>query len=124
MPANRHSPFTKKYRQKSARDGLGSFTLNKNLGKNTFFIVDEASMVSNTPAESSIFGSGRLLDDLVEFVYSGTDCKLILVGDTAQLPPVGSIVSPALNPSIVAEYGFGRITCELTQVVRQSQESG
>lgn len=112
------------YRQKSAKDGLGSFTLNKNLCRDTFFMVDEASMVSNISAESSIFGSGRLLDDLIEFVYSGTDCKLILVGDTAQLPPVGSILSPALHPENLGEYGFGLRTCELKQVLRQSEASG
>jgi exodeoxyribonuclease-5 len=112
------------YRQKSSRDGLGSFSLDRNLHKDTFFIVDEASMVSNSSGDSSLFGSGRLLDDLIEYVYSGTDCKLILVGDTAQLPPVGSILSPALDPSSLNTYGFGLITCELRQVVRQSETSG
>jgi exodeoxyribonuclease V len=66
------------YRQKSSRDGMGSFSLDRNLHKDTFFIVDEASMVSNASSDSSLFGSGRLLDDLIEYVYSGTDCKLIL----------------------------------------------
>jgi exodeoxyribonuclease-5 len=112
------------YRQKSSKDGLGSFILDRNLYKDTFFIVDEASMVSNSSGDSSLFGSGKLLDDLVEYVYSGTDCKLIIVGDTAQLPPVGSTVSPALDPSALGEYGFGLITCELRQVVRQSETSG
>ena len=112
------------YRQKSSKDGFGSFSLNRNLHKDTFFIVDEASMVSNSSGDSSLFGSGRLLDDLIEYVYSGTDCKLILVGDTAQLPPVGSILSPALDPSSLSAYGFGLITCELRQVVRQSETSG
>ncbi|HEX2968518.1 MAG TPA: AAA family ATPase [Bacteroidales bacterium] len=112
------------YRQKSSKDGMGSFSLNRNLSRDTFFIVDEASMVSNTNTESSIFGSGKLLDDLIEFVYSGTDCKLILVGDTAQLPPVGSSLSPALDPSALSEYGFGLVSCELRQVVRQSESSG
>jgi exodeoxyribonuclease-5 len=112
------------YRQKSSRDGLGSFSLDRNLHKDTFFIVDEASMVSNSSGDSSLFGSGRLLDDLIEYVYSGTDCKLIIVGDTAQLPPVGSILSPALDPSSLSTYGFGLITCELRQVVRQSETSG
>jgi exodeoxyribonuclease-5 len=112
------------YRQKSSKDGLGSFILDRNLHKDTFFIVDEASMISNSSGDSSLFGSGRLLDDLIEYVYSGTDCKLILVGDTAQLPPVGSVVSPALDPSALREYGFGLITCELKQVVRQSETSG
>jgi len=112
------------YRQKSSKDGLGSFTLDRNLHKDTFFIVDEASMVSNSSGDSSLFGSGRLLDDLIEFVYSGTDCKLILVGDTAQLPPVGSVVSPALDSTTISEYGFGLVTAELKQVVRQSENSG
>jgi exodeoxyribonuclease V len=112
------------YRQKSSKDGLGSFLLDRNLHKDTFFIVDEASMVSNSSGDSSLFGSGRLLDDLIEFVYSGTECKLILVGDTAQLPPVGSILSPALDPASLGGYGFGLISCELRQVVRQSENSG
>jgi exodeoxyribonuclease-5 len=111
------------YRQKSAKDGLGTFSLNRNMARDTFFIVDEASMVSNSSSES-IFGSGRLLEDLVEFVYSGKECKLILVGDTAQLPPVGSAISPALDPSSLGEFGFGLITTELRQVVRQSETSG
>jgi exodeoxyribonuclease V len=112
------------YRQKSSKDGMGSFSLDRNLHKDTFFIVDEASMVSNFSGDSSLFGSGRLLDDLIEYVYSGIDCKLVLVGDTAQLPPVGSVVSPALDPAALGGYGFGLITCELKQVVRQSETSG
>lgn len=112
------------YRQKSSKDGLGSFSLDRNLHKDTFFIVDEASMVSNSSGDSSLFGSGRLLDDLVEYVYSGNECKLILVGDTAQLPPVGSVVSPALDPVSLGSYGFGLISSELKQVVRQSETSG
>lgn len=112
------------YRQKSSKDGIGSFSLDRNLHRDTFFIVDEASMVSNMSADSSLFGSGRVLDDLIEYVYSGTDCKLILVGDTAQLPPVGSVVSPALDASALGEYGFGLISCELKKVVRQSETSG
>lgn len=112
------------YRQKSSKDGLGNFSLNKNLLRDTFFLVDEASMVSNSSNESSIFGTGKLLDDLIEFVYSGTDCKLILVGDTAQLPPVGSPLSPALDTNSLGGYGFGLVTAELRQVVRQSETSG
>jgi exodeoxyribonuclease V len=112
------------YRQKSSKDGFGNFALDRNLFRDTFFIVDEASMVSNISADSSVFGSGKLLDDLIEYVYSGTDCKLILVGDTAQLPPVGSILSPALDPASLGGYGFGLISCELRQVVRQSESSG
>jgi exodeoxyribonuclease V len=112
------------YRQKSSKDGFGSFSLDRNLHKDTFFIVDEASMVSNNSGDASLFGSGKLLDDLIEFVYSGVDCKLIIVGDTAQLPPIGSIVSPALDQDSLASYGFGLISCELKQVVRQSETSG
>jgi len=112
------------YRQKSSKDGFGSFMLDRNISKDTWFIVDEASMISNTSSDSSLFGSGKLLDDLIEYVYSGKECKLILVGDSAQLPPVGSVLSPALDPSALGEFGFGLITAELRQVVRQSETSG
>jgi exodeoxyribonuclease V len=112
------------YRQKSSKDGFGSFMLDRNISKDTWFIVDEASMISNISSDSSLFGSGKLLDDLIEYVYSGRECKLILVGDRAQLPPVGSVLSPALDPSALGEYGFGLITAELRQVVRQSESSG
>jgi exodeoxyribonuclease-5 len=112
------------YRQKSIKEGISSFKLDRNLGKDTFFIVDEASMISNSSNDTSIFGSGRVLDDLIEYVYSGTDCKLIIVGDTAQLPPVGSQVSPALDTEVIKEYGFGLISAELKQVLRQSETSG
>jgi exodeoxyribonuclease V len=112
------------YRQKSAGNGMGSFVLDRNLMKETYFIVDEASMVSNTQNDISLFGSGRVLDDLIEYVYSGINCKLMIVGDTAQLPPVGSILSPALDSSKLTEYGFMIMTTELREVVRQSQDSG
>jgi exodeoxyribonuclease-5 len=112
------------YHQKSSRDGMGSFVLDRNLHRETYFIVDEASMVSNSSNDVSLFGSGKLLDDLIEYVYSGIDCKLIIAGDTAQLPPVGSILSPALDTEALKEYGFGLISAELKQVVRQSETSG
>jgi exodeoxyribonuclease V len=112
------------YRQKSSVDGMGVFVLDKNLHKSAFFIVDEASMVSNQSAESTVFGSGRLLDDLLEYVYSGEGCRLILAGDTAQLPPVGVPLSPALSKTVIEQYGFGVIENELTEVVRQTKESG
>ncbi len=112
------------YRQKSSVDGMGVFVLDKNLHKSAFFIVDEASMVSNHSAESTVFGSGRLLDDLLEYVYSGEGCRLILAGDTAQLPPVGVPLSPALSKTVIEQYGFGVIENELTEVVRQTKESG
>ncbi len=112
------------YRQKSLKDGIGNFVLDRNLQKNSFFIVDEASMISNSTNETSVFGSGKLLDDLIEYVYSGIDCKLIIVGDKAQLPPVGSIASPALDTESLGGYGFALVTSELRQVVRQSESSG
>ncbi|MEN8117261.1 MAG: AAA family ATPase [Bacteroidota bacterium] len=112
------------YRQKSSADGMGKFVLDKNLFKNTWFIVDEASMISNETNENSVFGSGRLLDDLLEFVYSGENCRLVLVGDTAQLPPVGLDISPALEAETLEYYGFSVKEVELTDVVRQAEGSG
>lgn len=112
------------YRQKSMKEGIGNFVLDRNRSGNTYFIVDEASMLSNNTMESSIFGSGRLLDDLLEYVFSGIGCKLILVGDTAQLPPVGSTISPALDPVFIKGYGFDLHHTELKQVLRQSEDSG
>jgi len=112
------------YRQQSSSDGTGRFVLDKNMGRNCFFIVDEASMISNSSRETSSFGSGRLLDDLYEYVYSGQNCKLMLVGDTAQLPPVGMNVSPALDKAELEAYGLEVIEHELTEVVRQEQHSG
>lgn len=112
------------YRQKSATDGVGRFVLDRNFHKETYFIVDEASMIPEESSEGSMFGSGRLLDDLLEYVYTGTDCKLILVGDVAQLPPVGSIVSPALDENVLRGTGFALQMSELRQVIRQSEGSG
>ncbi len=112
------------YRQKSSKDGIGTFKLDRNLHKETYFIIDEASMIANSSSDSSVFGSGQLLDDLVEYVYAGIGCKLILVGDPAQLPPVGSDTSPALYIPAVASYGFGIVSCELKEVVRQAVSSG
>ena len=112
------------YRQKSSGDGMGRFDLDRNMHRDTFFIIDEASMISGEVSEGSIFGSGRLLDDLIEYVYRGRNCKLILVGDTAQLPPVGSVLSPALSRQDLGMYGFNIKTAELRDVVRQSHESG
>ena len=123
-----HQAFTihkKIYRQKSATaNGLGSFALDNNKHQRTIFIVDEASMISNDQSENSIFGSGRLLDDLFEYVYRGEMCKLILVGDTAQLPPVGLAISPALDAKVIGEMGFNVSEFEMKQVVRQTRESG
>ncbi len=112
------------YRQKTQKDGFSEFKLDKNLHRKTIFIVDESSMIANESRENSIFGSGKVLDDLLEYVYSGSDCKLILVGDTAQLPPVGLTVSPALESTIIDQMGFVVNDFELKQVVRQSVDSG
>jgi exodeoxyribonuclease-5 len=112
------------YRQKSAKDGFGTFVLDKNFHSNTFFIVDEASMISNTSMDYSVFGSGKLLDDLVDFVENGNKCKLILVGDIAQLPPVGRALSPALDPTEFEFYGLGVKEFNFNEVVRQAENSG
>ena len=111
------------YRQRSITD-TETFSLNVNLSKHTLFIVDEASMISNEGLSSSTFGTGRLLDDLIQFVYSGEGCRLMLLGDTAQLPPVGEEESPALMPSLLESYGLRVYEKTLTQVMRQLSESG
>ena len=113
------------YRQKSLSDKIGVFNLDRNLHQNTVFLVDEASMISNYSPEASVFGSGCLLDDLIEYVYNGKNCRLILIGDSAQLPPVGLDISPALDPEeLRACYNLEVKTQILTQVVRQNEESG
>ena len=112
------------YRQKSSTDGYGKFGLDRNLHTNTIFIVDEASMISNLAQEQNIFGSGNLLSDLIEYVTSGENCRLILAGDTAQLPPVGFSVSPALEEEELKYFDLDVIKCELTEVVRQALKSG
>jgi exodeoxyribonuclease-5 len=122
MPA--YTIHKKIYRQKSSTDGFGHFALDNNLHKNTYFIIDEASMISNESSENTVFGSGRVLDDLLEYVYSGENCRLVLVGDTAQLPPVGLNISPALDISALENYGFSVKMVELTDVVRQTEGSG
>ena len=112
------------YRQKSIKDGRGSFALNVNLTKGKIFIIDEASMISANNTESSIFGSGNLLEDLIEFVFSNENCRLVLSGDTAQLPPVGEGKSPALSPEILRSLGCTVFQSTLSQVTRQSLSSG
>ena len=109
------------YRQKSIVNST-CFTLSENRSKNTLFIVDEASMIAN--GGMSGFGSGALLDDLVEFVYSGEGCRLLLLGDTAQLPPVGEELSPALSADYLRSMYLSVTRIELTQVMRQSEDSG
>jgi len=112
------------YIQKSAKDAFGVFVLSRNLHRNTVFMVDEASMISNAKPEDSVFGSGRLLDDLVTYVKSGINCRLILIGDTAQLPPVGIALSPALDRNELSASFAATEEVELTEVVRQAQSSG
>ena len=109
------------YRQKSIVDG-SQFVLMENRAVNTLFIVDEASMIAN--GGSSGFGTGALLDDLIEFVYSGRGCSMLLLGDTAQLPPVGEMLSPALSADYLRSMFLDVTRVELTQVVRQLDGSG
>ena len=111
------------YRQKSLTDDT-TFSLNVNLSKHTLFIVDEASMISNEGLSATTFGTGRLLDDLIQYVYSGEGCRLMLMGDAAQLPPVGEAESPALSVSLLESYGLHVYEQTLTQVMRQLSESG
>ncbi len=112
------------FRQKSSKDGFGRFVLDRNLHKNTIFIVDEASMISNQAGDLSAFGSGQLLKDLLSYVYNDNNCRLILVGDTAQLPPVGFSLSPALDKDYLKSYGYLVKEVLLTEVVRQEKQSG
>ncbi|NPA44829.1 MAG: AAA family ATPase [Chlorobi bacterium] len=112
------------YRQQSSNSGFGNFSLDVNLHTNTIFIVDEASMIANQSFDQSVFGSGRLLDDLIEYVYNQKACKLILIGDTAQLPPVKLDISPALEKKELEFYGYDIIEYELTEVARQEENSG
>ena len=115
------------YRQKSVGgDGFGQFTLAPNKDKDTLFVVDEVSLIgidAGQQQSTTAFGSGNLLDDLISFVRSGSGCKVILIGDSAQLPPVGLDASPALSKDYMAMMG-GIGFVELTTVVRQQQESG
>lgn len=122
-----HPAFTihkKIYRERAYSGEGGNFTLNDNLTTHTLYIVDEASMISNEGLSGAMFGTGRLLDDLVQFVYSGQGCRLLLMGDTAQLPPVGEELSPALYTDALRGYGLEVVEIDLTQVVRQEQQSG
>lgn len=110
------------YRQKSASDTR--FVINYKSMNDTVFIVDESSMIQNEYSPNSVFGSGRLLDDLMEYVFKGKNCRLILSGDSAQLPPVGTELSPALDIPELESRGLQVSSYEMTDVVRQSAESG
>ena len=122
-----HPAFTihrKIYRQKTFTGDMGTFSLNDNLHRDTLFLVDEASMVANAGLSDSPFGQGRLLDDLIQYVYQGQNCRLMLIGDKAQLPPIGEEESPALMASVLSLYGLKVFECDLNEVLRQSQDSG
>ncbi len=112
------------YRQKSFDSDGGVFNLNFNRYSDTLFMVDESSMIANQGQMESSFGSGCLLDDLVQFVYSGRNCRMILMGDAAQLPPIGEEQSPALSSDFMEGYGLKVYECRLDNVLRQSEESG
>lgn len=112
------------YREKSFSGVEGQFNLNDNLYTDTLFMVDEASMIANMGLGGMSFGSGCLLDDLVHFVYQGRNDRLLLIGDKAQLPPVGEEESPALHAAILEGYGLKVYECDLNEVLRQSEESG
>lgn len=113
------------YFPKKEKGGGVSFVLQPNKHKDTIFIVDEASMIPDTPGDSKLFENGSLLDDLMKYVYSGHQCKLLLIGDTAQLPPIKLDISPALNEnSLALNYNKEVTVMELDEVVRQGQDSG
>ena len=114
------------YRQKAFTGDMSGFSINANLHSDTLFIVDEASMISTGTSfiEQASFGSGNLLDDLVQFVSEGKNCRLVLIGDKAQLPPVGEDESPALMSGVLQGYGLRVYESDLSEVLRQSQESG
>lgn len=113
------------YRQQSYQSDR--FSLNDNLHRDTLFIVDEASMLSGSAVQTEgayAFGSGSLIDDLISYVYNGNNCRLMLIGDTAQLPPVGCDEAPALMSDFISGYGLRVFDYDLTEVLRQTQESG
>lgn len=120
-----HAAFTihrRIYRQKSLE---GRFELSFNNAQDTLFIVDEASMIANSSSFSdTIFAGGQLMDDLIRFVYNDRNCRLMFIGDRAQLPPVGETDSPALQSDVLRSYGLHVHECDLSEVLRQSQESG
>ena len=115
------------YRQKTFTGDMTGFNLNFNKQRDTLFVVDEASMISNDSFSGGAgqFGSGCLLDDLMEYVYSGDNCRLMLVGDRAQLPPVGEDESPALMADMISgAYGLDMYSVNLNEVLRQATDSG
>lgn len=113
------------YREKNYTGISGIFNLNDNRYRRMLFVVDEASMIGSRPTAGDItFGTASLLDDLIQYVYSGDGCRLLLIGDNAQLPPVGETEAPALNTAVLEGYGLKVWECSLASVLRQSQFSG
>ena len=120
-----HTIHRKIYYPKKERGGGVSFTLQRNKHRNTIFIVDEASMISDNASESKLFENGSLLDDLMSYVYSGHKCKLLLIGDQAQLPPVKMDLSPALDErNLQMQFDKTVKSIELDEVMRQAETSG
>lgn len=113
------------YRQKAIQDGIQKFGMNFNAAQNMIYIVDEASMIPDRSGENSNFGSGSVLDDLFRFIFNEHNCKLILIGDTAQLPPIGTDLSPALDERYIDTQFMKRpMTASLQQIIRQAEDSG
>lgn len=113
------------YREKNYTGIGGIFNLNDNRYRRMLFVVDEASMIGSRPTAGDItFGTASLLDDLIQYVYSGDGCRLLLIGDNAQLPPVGETEAPALNTVVLEGYGLKVWECSLASVLRQSLFSG
>jgi exodeoxyribonuclease-5 len=113
------------YRLMSSDDGTSYFGITENKHKNTLFIIDEASMIGETSGDGAEVYRNDLLENLLEYVYSGENCRLIFCGDIAQLPPVGTIQSPALQPRYLKDkFSFRIMGAELKEVVRQASESG
>lgn len=122
-----HPAFTihrKIYRGDSSAIAGASAMLQDNRLTNAVFIVDEASMIGNSATDTAGNPVTGLLDDLLQYVFTGTNCKLIMIGDTAQLPPVGSDVSPAMDPAVIKERGLRVSRAVMTDTVRQSHGSG
>ncbi|HIW64781.1 MAG TPA: AAA family ATPase [Candidatus Alistipes intestinipullorum] len=118
-----HTIHKRIYRQRTNADYESKFSLNINPERGAVFIVDEASMLADRTDSGTLFGSGSLLHDLIDYVRSGRGCRLILVGDSAQLPPVGADFCPALDPATMSSYGeivYGT----MDEVVRQEAQSG
>lgn len=122
-----HPAYTihrKIYRQQRFSPDMRGFLAGNNTHRDTLFIVDEASMIANSSNDMGYYGSGQLLDDLIEYVYGGENCRLLLLGDVAQLPPVGQAFSPALSTERLQAMGMNVISYELNQVARQESDSG